>query len=69
MTDSTEIRHAAFLISQAACAMIEMESMKAANVMREAQGFTIAYGEEVFLELLAKYGIHHNAAIKTLNGE
>lgn len=61
-------QRAIFLQSQAACALIEMEAMKAANWMREMKGETIAYGEEAFMDLISTYGIHHNQALLTLRG-
>ena len=57
-----------YLYSQVACALIELESMKAANWMREMQGHTIAYGEEAFLELIDKYRLNHNDVITDLRG-
>jgi hypothetical protein len=60
---------AAYLNSQVACALIEMAAMKAANSFREMQGYTIAYGEEAFHELITKYGIHHNAAMTLFHGD
>lgn len=59
-----ENERAVFLMSQTACALIEMEGMKAANIERESHGYALAYGEEAFLALIEKYGIHHNAALK-----
>lgn len=53
----------AYVQAQAAAALIEMESMKAANWMREMQGKTIAYGEQEFLALIDKYGLGHNAVL------
>ena len=52
-----------YMDSQIACALIEMESMKAMNYERDAQGLAQAYNEEAFLDLIEKYGIHHNAVI------
>jgi hypothetical protein len=62
-----ENERAAYIQSQVACALIEMEAMKAANWMREMQGHTIAYGEEAFNNLVVKYGIGHNDVIGYLN--
>lgn len=59
----TPEQHAAYINAQAAAARIELEAMKAANWMREMQGHTIAYGEEDFLALIDKYGLHHNAVL------
>lgn len=57
----TPEQKAAYIMAQTACAIAEIESMKAANWMREDQGYTIAYGEEAFAAIPDKYGIHHNA--------
>ncbi len=57
----------AFVNSQVACAMIEMEAMKASNTNREMRGEAIAYAEEAFIALINKYGIGHNTVIETLN--
>jgi hypothetical protein len=57
---------AAYVNAQVACALIEMESMKVANQERMAQGHAFAYGEDAFLALIEKYGIHHNATVQYL---
>lgn len=59
----TEEQKAAYVFAQAIAALVELESMKAANLMREMQGKSIAYGEEEFLALIEKWGIHNNAMI------
>jgi hypothetical protein len=59
--------NAAFINSQTACALIEMQGMVAANTLREDQGHTIAYDESAFLKLIEKYGIHHNAVLNRLS--
>lgn len=56
-----------YVQSQVACALIEMEGMRALNTERESHGYSIAYDEEAFLELPKKYGINHAAVIKTLS--
>lgn len=58
--------NAAFVFSQTACALIEMEAMKAANAERESQGYSLAYDEEAFLALIDRYAIHHNAVLTQL---
>ena len=42
-------------------AEIEMNAMIAENKKREILGESIAYDEKDFMELIEKYGIHHNA--------
>lgn len=44
-------------------ATIEMEAMKAENKIRELSGKSLAYGEDQFMALINKHGIHHNAAV------
>lgn len=61
-------QEAAFLMSQTACMLVEMEAMKVANVEREQRGLSPAYNEGHFQELIEKYGAHHNAALTTLRG-
>lgn len=42
-------------------AEIAMNGMIAENKQREIQGDSMAYTEKDFIELIDKYGIHHNA--------
>ena len=42
-------------------AEIEMQAMIADNKTREQEGLSLAYGETAFMNLIEKYGIHHNA--------
>jgi hypothetical protein len=53
----------AYVHSQTACALIELEAMKAENANRAMRGETQAYGEQAFNDLINRYGIHHNAVI------
>jgi hypothetical protein len=50
-----------YALSQMACAIAELESMKVANRERESAGHSPAYREEHFLELINKYQLSHNA--------
>lgn len=54
---------AAFIAAQSACMLTEMEAMKAANQERALHGHSPAYGEDAFLALPVKYGVHHNAVV------
>ena len=63
-----EIQQAAYVIAQAACAMCEVEAMKADNERCRQQGVSDAYGESHFMALQDKYGIHHNAVITLFQG-
>lgn len=44
-------------------AQIEMQSMIAENQYRVSCGNSISYGEDAFLNLIEKYGIHHNGIL------
>jgi hypothetical protein len=64
--DSQQIANAAYINAQATCAMIEAMGMQAENKQREIQGYSIAYDDKAFFDLIEKYGIHHNATVATL---
>jgi hypothetical protein len=53
----------AYVQAQTACALTELEGMKAENADRARRGETQAYGEQAFSDLILRYGIHHNAVI------
>ena len=57
----TPEQKAAYVQSQAACALIEAMGMQALNMQRERQGYSMAYDDEAFFALIEKYGIHLNA--------
>ena len=63
-----EIQRAAFVFSQTACMLVEMEAMKVANRKRQDQGYSDAYGEEEFHALIDRYGLGHNSVLSTLWG-
>ena len=52
--------------SQIACALIELEAMKVANLTRERDGQSPAYREEAFMALIDKYQLSHNAVLTNL---
>ena len=58
----------AYIMSQVACALIDMEAMKAENQNRRNRGESIAYPSEAFFEIQDKYCIGHNAVLSHLNG-
>jgi hypothetical protein len=60
----TPEQKAAYINSQVACALIEMEGMKALNIYRQSRDETIAYDDEAFLDVINRYGIHHNAVVE-----
>lgn len=57
----------AYVQAMTACALIEMEGMKAKNQSRSDRGFSQAYDEEAFAAVIVKYGIHHNGVVTMLN--
>ena len=66
MDEETARRDIAFVESQMLCARIELEAMLAANAFRERQGLAQAYGEDAFIELLARYPIQHDDMLTAL---
>jgi len=58
----TEEQKAAYIIAQAACAMIEALGLQAENIHLAAVGKG-TYGEEAFNAIINRYGIHNNACI------
>ena len=53
----------AYVAAQTAAAMIELESMKAANREREMHGYALAWNEDMILSLIEKYGLDGNSII------
>lgn len=56
----TDAEKAAYVISQTGCAICEAAAMYAANWDREHHGLAIAYTEQDFQSLPAKFCITHN---------
>jgi hypothetical protein len=56
----------AYINSQVACATIEMQAMLAENRDRESKGYTQAYGEDAFMNLMVEYSISGEAVVKML---
>jgi hypothetical protein len=63
----TKNQSAAYLFSQSACALAEIEGMKAENAIRGMRGEPLAYNEAAFIAVIDNYGIHHNGAVALLN--
>ena len=59
----TDDQNVAYINSQVACAMITAMGMQAENQQRIHRGESLAYVEQAFLDVLDRYGIHHNAVI------
>ena len=53
----------AYVHAMVACALIEMESMKAANSQYPEDQL---FNQSHFVALIEKYGIHHNAVLLML---
>ena len=64
----TEEQSAAYIFSQAVCALAEIEGMKALNMYRASRDETIAYDDKCFFDVIDKYCIHHNCVLNTFNG-
>ena len=64
----TEEQKAAVINARAACAMIRAMGMQAENEQRKAEGFSMAYTEKAFFDLIAEEGIHWNAIHPLLFG-
>jgi hypothetical protein len=59
----TSEQSAAYIFSQAVCALAEVEGMKALNSHRLSLGYSIAYDDEAFFAVAEKYGLGHNSVI------
>jgi hypothetical protein len=66
MNDTSQ---AAYLIAQAAAAMIEAMGMMAENQRWGVQNERPTYTNHDFFHLIDKYGLGHNDAMTTLRGE
>lgn len=64
----TTEQSAAYVNSEAACALIEAMGMAAENQQRQHRGESMAYTQEAFEALLRKHVIGHNAALSTFEG-
>ena len=60
----TPEQKAAFIFSQVACALAQIEGMKVMNTERERNGLALAYDEQAFLDVPIQYGITHNAVVE-----
>ena len=65
----TDEQTAAYVMSQAAAALIEAMGMQAENMQRSHLGQSMAYNDEAFFTLNNMRGIHHNAVLTTFRGE
>ena len=60
---------AALVYARVARALIRMASMQAANTERVERGYSIAYNEGAFLDVIEDEGLGENAVLLTLRGE
>ena len=65
----SENDRAAFIMSQAACMVVEALGMQAENKVQEHRQEYPAHDGLTFVQLIEKYGMSHNAVITYLNGE
>ena len=65
MTEEQNIVYTRGILLQAE---IELHGMLAENKIREIQGFSPAYGEAQFKNLIDRLGVHHNSLITNLCG-
>lgn len=56
----TPEQKAAFVMSQAACAMAKIAGMQAENQIRNANNLSLAYTEKDFFDVIDRNGIGHN---------
>lgn len=64
--DVLRLHNIAYVQTQTAAALIEMEGMKAFNSERERHGYAPGYDETAFLCLIDKYQLGHNSVITNL---
>lgn len=62
------VSRAAYIQAKVAVMQAEIAGMQAANQYRLANGHTIAYDEEAFLELPIRHGLGENDVIAFLRG-
>ncbi len=61
----TPEQSAAYINAQTACALAEIEAMKAANRDAELKGDVPRFGWGDFINIPDRYGIHHNAVVSS----
>ncbi len=62
----SEQENIAYINAMVACAMIEAMGMQAENFQRQHNGTAMAYNDDAFRALIEKYGIYHNAVIRSM---
>lgn len=64
--DVYNLTQIAYVNCQVACAMAEIEGMKAENMQRSIEGNSMAYVHDDFCRIIDKYGLDHNTVLTTL---
>lgn len=64
----TDEQKAAYVISQAACAMAEIAGMQAENQQRMHRGEALAYTEQSFNDVILRNVVSHNAVLSLFHG-
>ena len=59
----TDEQKAAFIQSQTACMLAELEAMKAENKERRMRGLSDAYNAQAFSDLADHFGLGHNTVV------
>ena len=62
----SEMDRAAYVVSQSAAAVIEALGMIAEDARAETLGNPRRYQQRDFLQVIERYGIHHNAVVSIL---
>ena len=65
--DLEDLKGLTYLQSMNTAAQIELQSMLAANRVREINNEAHAYNEEAFMGLIDKYGLGHNSVVSCLS--
>ena len=58
----------AYINSQTAAMLAELEGMKIANAERANQNYAPAYDEKAFMDLPVRFGLSHNQVVSYLMG-
>lgn len=61
------MRQVAYVMSQSVAALCRLEGMKTLNAERARRGYTEAYVEADFEEIINEFGLGHNAVMGLLN--
>lgn len=66
MDNARQIANAAYVFSQAACALIEATAMNTANAVALTAKKPMPHSPDEISGLINKYGVHHNYVMETL---